>query len=202
MLILASQSKARQLLLANAGLRFVAQPAEIDERAVEAAASREGLDGAEIAIRLAEAKAVAVARLHPSAEVIGADQTLVIDGRLLHKPTSLVEARDQLDRLCGRTHYLHAAIALVTAGQPVWSTVETAEMRVRPFTAAERDAVLSEEGEAVLGSVGAYRLEGPSVRLFDSIRGDYFAILGLPLLPLLAALRQHAPHTLPTGEVH
>ena len=112
---------------------------------------------------------------------------------ILHKPTDLGGAGQQLDRLRGRTHYLHSGIALARDGKVLWSTVESAALTMRDFSAAERNSILALEGEAVLGSVGSYRLEGPSIRLFSSIEGDYFTILGLPLLPLLAALRLHAP---------
>lgn len=117
-------------------------------------------------------------------------------GETLHKPVDMVEAARQLDRLRGKTHHLHSAVALARDGEVLWSQVETARLTMLDFSAAERDAVLALEGPDVLGSVGAYRLEGPSIRLFERIEGDYFTILGLPLLPLLAALRQHAPETL------
>jgi septum formation protein len=118
---------------------------------------------------------------------------------MLHKPASLAEARQQLDDLRGITHRLHAGVALAINGGVVWSIVEDAEMTFRAFSSAERDTVLALEGDAVLSSLGGYRLEGPSVRLFESIRGDYFAILGLPLLPLLAALRRYAPEVFAAG---
>lgn len=194
MLILASQSSARKALLAGTGLRFETSPAQIDERALEAEVLGKGGDAPMVARRLAEAKALAVS-LTRRGVVIGADQVLADDGELLHKPEDLAAAAAQLDRLAGRTHFLHAGVALASAGRLLWSTTETASLTMRDFDAAERDAVLALEGRSVLGSVGAYRLEGPSIRLFEQIEGDYFTILGLPLLPLLAALRQHAPET-------
>jgi septum formation protein len=192
MLILASRSKARQILLSNAGLDFETAAATIDERAVEAGL---GVDAKPelVARRLAEAKALDVAARYPQAWVIGADQTLALDGELFHKPETLAAARDQLDRLCGRTHRLHSAVVLARAGQVSWAHVETAELTMRAFASAERDGILRREGGEALTSVGGYRLEGPAVRLFETIRGDYFTILGLPLLPLLGALRQYAP---------
>lgn len=196
MLILASQSQTRKALLSGTGLRFETSPAQIDERALEADGLGKGADAPAVARHLAEAKALAVSLEYPRAIVIGADQVLALDGELLHKPENLVAAASQLDRLAGRTHYLHAGVALARAGQLLWSTTETASLAMRTFDAAERDAVLALEGPGVLSSVGAYRLEGPSIRLFERIEGDYFTILGLPLLPLLAALRQHAPETL------
>jgi septum formation protein len=199
MLILASRSETRKDLLRRAGLRFVAEPAAIDERAVETAALAAGADGRRVALALAEAKAVAVASRYPDAVVIGADQTLALGYELLHKPETREALTGQLDRLRGKTHRLHAGVALVVGGAIVWSEVDTAELTMRSFTEAERDAVLGLEGEAALASVGGYRLEGPSIRLFEAIRGDYFTILGLPLLPLLDALRLHAPETLAAG---
>ena len=196
MLILASQSATRKALLQQAGLRFSSVPASIDERALEASVLAAGGGGREVAVLLAEKKAAAVAVDHPGAIVIGADQTLSLGTELLHKPESRMEAAMQLDRLRGKTHRLHAAVALVRDDVLLWSGAETAELTLRQFTPAERDDVLSREGDAVLSSVGGYRLEGPSIRLFETVTGDYFTILGLPLLPLLAALRAVAPETL------
>lgn len=196
MLILASSSPTRKALLDKAGLRFVTQPAAIDERAIEDEALSAGADARDLAMFLARRKAEAVSATHPGAIVIGADQTLALGLELLHKPTSLEDASAQLDHLRGKTHRLHAALALVRDGQPLWSDVETAELTMRDFSAEERDEVLALEGDAVLGSVGSYRLEGPSIRLFSTVNGDYFTILGLPLLALLAALRDVAPDLL------
>lgn len=196
MLILASQSSARKALLAGTGLRFETSPAQIDERGLEAEVLGKGGDARSVARHLAEAKAMEVSTERQDAVVIGADQVLALDGELLHKPEDVSVAAAQLDRLAGRTHFLHAGVALARAGQVLWSTTETASLTMRRFDAVERDAILALEGAGVLGSVGGYRLEGPSIRLFERIEGDYFTILGLPLLPLLAALRQHAPETL------
>ncbi|RYE47192.1 MAG: septum formation inhibitor Maf [Hyphomicrobiales bacterium] len=195
MLILASKSTTRKALLAGAGLRFETSPAPIDERALEAEVLGKGGDAPLLARRLAEAKALAVSVSRPGI-VIGADQVLAVDRELLHKPETLGAAATQLDRLAGRTHHLHAGVALAANGRVLWSSTETAALTMRRFDATERDLVLALEGTEVLGSVGAYRLEGPSIRLFERIEGDYFTILGLPLLPLLAAMRQHAPETL------
>lgn len=191
MLILASNSAARKALLSGAGLDFESSPALIDERAEEAAALGKG--PAAVARHLAEAKALAVSHLHPHRIVIGADQTLSLDREIFHKPTDMAAARSQLSRLRGRTHRLSCGVALARDGTILWSDIAEANLTMRDVSDAERDAILAEEGEAALGSVGAYRLEGPSVRLFERIDGDYFTILGLPLLPLLAALRLHAP---------
>jgi septum formation protein len=199
MLILASRSKTRAMLLAGAGLAFETRSPEIDERAVESEAVAGGADGRAVATLLAEAKARSVAQTAPDAVVIGADQTLALGYELLHKPATVEAARAQLELLRGKTHRLHAGVALAVAGEVVWSAVETAELTMRAFEPAEGDAVLALEGTAALDSVGGYRLEGPSIRLFESVRGDYFSILGLPLLPLLAALREHAPAALSVG---
>ena len=196
MLILASTSATRKTLLEGAGLHFATHPARIDERVVEAGAKLSGPDSPAIAKTLALAKAMAVSAEYPEAVVIGADQVLALGQTLFHKPATLADAAAQLDTLAGRTHALHAGLALVRNGKELWSGVETAELTMRAFTPAERDEVLELEGQAVLASVGGYRLEGPSIRLFERIKGDYFTILGLPLLPLLAALRQHAPDCL------
>ena len=196
MLILASQSAARKTLLQQAGLAFSTMPASIDERSLEASVLAAGGDGRDVALRLAEGKAASVAAAHPGAVVIGADQTLSLGTELLHKPANRAQAADQLDYLRGKTHRLNAAVALVRDGILLWSGVETAELTLREFSQAERDDVLEREGDAILASVGGYRLEGPSIRLFETVNGDYFTILGLPLLPLLAALRAVAPETL------
>ena len=196
MLILASQSAARKALLAGAGLSFSTARADIDERALEDDFRAAGTGAASIALALAEAKALAVSDRQKSAFVIGADQTLALGEELLHKPADRDDAARQLDRLRGRSHQLHAGVALARNGQIPWSGVETATLTLREFSATERDDVLDREGEAILGCVGSYRLEGPSIRLFEKVDGDYFTILGLPLLPLLAAMRLHAPHLL------
>lgn len=196
MLILASRSPTRKALLDKAGLRFAAIPADLDERSVETEAIAAGADGRDIALLLAKRKAEAVSALHPGEIVIGADQILALGLEILHKPGTLEDARAQLARLRGKTHRLHAAVTLVRDGTLLWSDVQTAELTIREFAEDEIEAVLALEGEELLHSVGAYRLEGPSIRLFETVSGDYFTILGLPLLPLLAALRDIAPDLL------
>lgn len=196
MLILASASSTRKALLDKAGLRFVSIPAALDERSLEREALAAGADGRDLALLLARAKAEAVSHLHPDALVIGADQTLTLGPELLHKPASRQDAAAQLDHLRGKTHRLHAAVTLMRAGTLLWSDLESAELTMRDFLPEERDAILALEGDAILGSVGSYRLEGPSIRLFSQVSGDYFTILGLPLLPLLSALRELAPQLL------
>jgi septum formation protein len=189
MLILASESPTRKALLQNAGIAFEARAARVNERELEGASPVEQATPGSVALMLASAKALSV----NGDVVIGADQILSLGDTILHKASDLREARARLDALRGRTHELHTAVALAKNGRVVWEHVVVARLTMRAFTDAERDAVLAEEGDAVLGSAGAYRLEGPSIRLFERIEGDYFAILGLPLLPLLAALRTYAP---------
>ncbi|WP_315740417.1 MULTISPECIES: Maf family protein [unclassified Bradyrhizobium] len=187
-LILASQSRARRMLLANAGLACEALPADIDERAVQAEA---GLVAPyEIALHLANAKAAAVSASRPNSYVVGADQTLALGERMFNKPAGRQHAMQQLLALGGRTHALHSAIAVVRNGEVLFSHVAIAWMTMRALTETEIAAYLDVAGEAVTSSVGAYQLEGLGVHLFDRIDGDHFTILGLPLLPLLAYFRE------------
>jgi septum formation protein len=186
-LVLASQSRARQALLANAGIAFDAIPADIDERAIQQAS---GLTApGEIALLLARQKALAVSAPHPDRYIIGADQTLALGERLFSKPAGRAQAAAQLRALAGCSHELHAAIAVARNGRILFETVNVARMTVRSLSEIEIDAYLHEAGEAVTTSVGAYQLEGLGVHLFERIEGDHFTILGLPLLPLLAFLR-------------
>ena len=196
MLILASASQTRKALLDKAGLHFAAMPAQIDERALESEALAAGGDARDIALLLAQRKAEMISATRQGDLVIGADQTLALGPELLHKPTSRLEAAAQLDHLRGKTHRLHAAVTLVRDGVLIWSDIQTAELTMRDFSDHERDQILDLEGGDILASVGSYRLEGPSIRLFQTVTGDYFTILGLPLLPLLAALRDIAPELL------
>jgi septum formation protein len=186
-LILASQSRARQALLANAGLSFEAIVAEIDERAVQQAS---GLSApGDIAARLAREKALSVSSRQPSNFVIGADQILALGDRLLSKPASRAQAAEQLRTLAGRSHELHSAVAVAHDGKILFESADVARMTMRRLGGTEIEAYLNEAGAAVTTSVGAYQLEGLGVHLFERIEGDHFTILGLPLLPLLAFLR-------------
>ncbi|QWG18505.1 Maf family protein [Bradyrhizobium sediminis] len=186
-LILASQSRARQMLLANAGLRCEAVPAEIDERGAQQAS---GLSApGEIAALLAREKALWVSARHPGRYVIGADQTLALGSRLFSKPAGRAQAAEQLRALAGQRHELHSAVAVARDGKILFESVAIARMTMRQLSGAEIRAYLDDAGEAVTSSVGAYQLEGLGVHLFERIEGDHFTILGLPLLPLLAFLR-------------
>ena len=189
-LILASQSPFRRMLMENAGLAFETRAAEIDERAVEAALAVRNPTPPQVAEALAIEKAQDVAGRCPGALVIGSDQTLSLDGRVFHKPADMAEATSHLTAMSGRTHALNCGIALVRNGQTLWSHVSIAHLTMRPLSASFIDRHLARVGERVLASVGAYQLEGEGVQLFERIDGDYFTILGLPLLPLLAKLRE------------
>ena len=186
-LILASQSRARQTLLANAGISFDAVPADIDERSVQ---KKSGLTApGEIAGLLAREKACFVSSKNPGRHVVGADQTLALGKRLFSKPAGRAQAADQLRLLAGHTHELHSAVAVARDGKIVFSDVSVARMTMRRLGESEIEAYLDQAGQAVTTSVGAYQLEGLGVHLFERIEGDHFTILGLPLLPLLAYLR-------------
>ena len=186
-LILASQSRARQTLLAHAGVPFEAVPAEIDERAVQQTAGLAAADA--IATCLARAKCLSVSAYHPGRFVIGADQTLALGTRLFNKPDGRDQAREQLRTLAGRCHELHSAVAVTCDGQLLLEASSRARMTMRPLGDTEIDVYLAEAGAAVTSSVGAYQIEGLGIHLFEQIEGDHFTILGLPLLPLLAFLR-------------
>ena len=188
-LILASASPTRARLLAASGLQFRVEPAAIDEGAVRDAFRVEHRSAIDCAVALAEFKARQMAERHHRALVIGADQILVCGGMWFDKPTALGDARAQLQALRGHTHELATAACVVQTGTRLWHTVSRPKLTMRRFSDVFLDAYLAEEGAAVLDSVGAYRLEGRGVQLFERIEGDYFAILGLPLLKLLGFLR-------------
>jgi septum formation protein len=186
-LILASQSRARQTLLVNAGINFEAVPAEIDERALQQASNLSA--PGDVAALLAREKSLSVSSLLSDRFVIGADQTLALGSRLFSKPAGRAQAAEQLRMLAGHTHELHSAVAVARDGKILFANVTSARMTMRRLGEAEIDAYLDKAGEAVTSSVGAYQLEGLGVHLFERIEGDHFTILGLPLLPLLTFLR-------------
>ncbi len=190
-LVLASASRARAALLSSTGLRFEAKPARIDEEAVKQSAQAEGAPASETAILLAGMKARRVALAAPDAVVIGADQILVCDGRWFNKPETEAAARAQLAALRGRAHDLVTALVCQRGDRRIWHHVATPRLTMRPFSDAFLDDYLAAEGATVTESVGAYRLEGAGIQLFDRVDGDFFSVLGLPLLPLLGFLRQH-----------
>lgn len=188
-LILASASTIRAKLLEHAGVAFETVPARVDEDAV-----KHSLRGkpVQVAETLAEMKALRISVAQPDALVLGADQVLAFEDEIVSKSANLNEARTLLRRLRGKSHQLIGAAVLAKDGQAVWRHVETAQLWLRDFSDAFLENYLAAEREAALSSVGCYRLEGPGVQLFSRIEGDYFSILGLPLLALLAALREHA----------
>jgi septum formation protein len=186
-LVLASQSKARKSLLANAGIVFESDPAEIDEREVQLSS---GLSNpGEIASLLAREKTRVVSARRRGLTVVGADQTLALGTRIFNKPSGRAQAADQLRALSGHCHELHAAVAVARDGKLIFEHVSIARMTMRRLDDAEIDSYLDEAGDAVTSSVGAYQLEGLGIHLFERIEGDHFTILGLPLLPLLAFFR-------------
>ena len=190
MIVLASKSAARRAVLAGAGVPFEAVVAGVDEDAVKASLLAEGATPRDVADALSELKAVKVSRRGPEF-VIGADQTLELDGRLYDKVETLEAARRRLRELRGRTHKLHSAVVVAKDGAPIWREVASATLTMRPFSDAFLEDYLASDGEAALGSVGCYRLESLGAQLFSRIEGDYFAILGLPLLGLLELFRRH-----------
>jgi septum formation protein len=187
--ILASKSAARRAVLTGAGVPFEVAVAGVDEDAVKIERLARGQGPREIAEALAELKAVRISEARPGL-VVGADQTLELEGRLYDKAESLEAARERLGLLRGKTHQLHSAVVVAENGRPIWRDLVTATLRMRDFSDAFLEAYLAGEGEEALGSVGCYRLEGPGAQLFEGIEGDYFTILGLPLLGLLELLRE------------
>jgi septum formation protein len=186
-LVLASQSRTRQTLLANAGIEFEAVPADIDERAVQQASGFSA--PGDIAALLGREKALFVSSRKPGRFVVGADQTLALGTRLFSKPAGRAQAAEQLRALSGHRHELHSAVAVARDGKILFEAMAVAGMTMRQLDEADIEAYLNEAGDAVTSSVGAYQLEGLGVHLFERIEGDHFTILGLPLLPLLDFLR-------------
>lgn len=187
--VLASGSVARRALLDGAGLDFAVEAAALDETELKRSLTAEGVPPRDIADLLAEMKASRVSARHRDTLVIGADQVLVLDGRIFDKPADLAEARAHLEALRGRRHELISALVVAENGTPVWRHAEVARLEMRDFSDDFLAAYLATEGDALLGSVGAYRLEGPGVHLFSRVAGDHSTVLGLPLLPLLDYLR-------------
>ena len=189
-LVLASRSATRARMLEAAGVPFEVAAAELDEEAAKERLRREGVSAAELAERLAELKALSV-DAPGDALVLGSHQTLERDdGVMLDKPSSREDAAAQLRSLSGRTHRLHSAAVIAEGGGSSWRHVESVSLTVRPLSVAFIESYLTEEFDAIRHSVGGYRIEGLGVQLFEKIEGSHFAILGLPLLPLLAHLRQ------------
>lgn len=189
-IVLASKSPSRQAILRAAGVPFDVMGSAVDELAAKTRLLADGHGPREIAHHLAEAKAVAVSKALPGAIVIGADQTLELDGALLDKVLTMAEGRARLRQLRGKSHRLHSAVVIAQHGTPIWRCLESPRLVMRAASDTFIDAYLTRHGEALLGSVGVYQLENDGVQLFEAVEGDYFAILGLPLTPLLNLLRE------------
>ncbi len=189
-LVLASKSAARQALLKAAAIPFDIIAADIDERSVEAPLRAHGAPAAVIAAHLARAKALAISADAPSRFVVGADQVLALEDEIFTKPEKMEAAKAQLAKLSGRTHALQSAVCVARDGAILFEAISTANMTCRTLSPGFIDRYIGVAGDAVLTSVGAYQVEGLGVHLFDKIEGDQATILGLPLLPLLAFLRQ------------
>ncbi|HEX4411752.1 MAG TPA: Maf family nucleotide pyrophosphatase [Xanthobacteraceae bacterium] len=188
-LVLASRSRIRQTLLVAAGIPVDIYPADIDERALESRAAQQS--PGHVAALLAREKASVIARAHPHRFVLGADQVLALGDERLSKPADRTAARAQLAKLRGRTHELHSAIAFVEDATVIFEHVSVARLTMRTFTDRFLDEYLEAAGDDVCLSIGAYQLEGLGVQLFERVEGDYFTVLGLPLLEALAFLRRH-----------
>ncbi len=191
LLVLASSSQSRARLLEQAGVAFSVVPARVDEDSIKDAMLSEAAKHAHIADTLAEIKSLRVSTATPTDLVIGADQILSYAGRLYSKPVDMDEAGQQLTELSGKTHELITAVCVAKGGQVIWRHIETARMSMRRLSDDFRKEYLLKMGDAALYTVGCYQLEGLGVQLFDKIDGDYFSILGLPMVPLLAFLRNH-----------
>jgi septum formation protein len=187
---LASTSSARQAILRNAGVPFEAVRSGVDEDAAKAGLLAEGASPREVADALAELKAFKVSTKRPGL-VIGSDQTLELDGVLFDKVDTVEAARERLIQLRGKVHKLHSAVVVARDGRPIWRVVETTKLSVRHFSDAWLDGYLARNAPDILSSVGCYFLEGEGVQMFDRIDGDYFAILGLPVVGLFDFLRLH-----------
>ncbi|RWN01606.1 MAG: Maf-like protein [Mesorhizobium sp.] len=189
-IILASGSPFRKALLVNAGVAVEAVPAEVDERALEAPLKDSGISPEDVALVLAEAKATEVSERKPGALVLGCDQTLSLGDKVFHKPADMEAARRHLLALSGNTHQLNSAVVLARDEAVLWRHVGVASLTIRKLDPAFIGRHLARVGAKALSSVGAYQIEGEGIQLFEKIEGDYFTIVGLPLLPVLAKLRE------------
>jgi septum formation protein len=189
-IILASASPFRKAILIDAGIAVETVPAELDERTLEAPLKNSGASPEDVALVLAEAKAVNVSTRKPGALVLGCDQTLSLGDEIFHKPADMEGARRHLLALSGKTHQLNSAAVLARDGKVLWRHVGIASLTMRKLDPAFIGRHLARVGERALQSVGAYQIEGEGIQLFEKIEGDYFTLIGLPLLPLLAELRR------------
>ena len=189
-LILASKSPFRATLLANAGVPFTAASAQVDERAIEGLLKAKGATPSIVALELAKAKSLDVSARQGHALVLGSDQVLSLGATVFHKPIGIAGAKRHLQALSGKTHQLSSGVAMALNGKIVWEHVSIAHLTMRDLSEQFIDAHLQRVGERVLSSVGAYQYEGEGVQLFEAIEGDYFTIVGLPLLAVLKELRE------------
>ena len=189
-IVLASGSPFRRKMLEDAGLAIEVEKPQIDERAVEAAVANSGVGPEDLALILAEAKALEISQDRPGALVIGTDQTLSVGDEVLHKPRDMEEARRRLLALSGKAHQLNSAVVVMRDGEVLWRHVGVARLTMRELDPGFIGRHLSRVGERALSSVGAYQIEGEGIQLFEAIEGDHFTIVGMPLLPLLAKLRE------------
>lgn len=188
-LILASSSRSRRIMLESAGVTFGVTVPAIDEAILKSVLLDSGSDGHRIAEELAQAKTLSVSRRHPGSLVLGADQVLVCEGRMFSKSDTESEARETLNALCGREHQLITAAIIARDEMALWRHTETAVLTMRKFSAAFLDQYLTAEIPEILGSIGCYHIEGRGAQLFSEVAGDQFCIRGLPLIPVLSALR-------------
>jgi septum formation protein len=190
-ILLASKSEARRAMLSAAGIAFETVAAELDEAAAKSGLEAAGFDARGVAEELAQLKALSAEGVGQADLVIGSDQTLELDdGTMLSKPGSRAEAFEQLRALSNRTHLLHSAAVVVEGGETRWWQSETVALTMRPLSDSFLETYLDCEYEAIRWSVGGYRIEGLGVQLFERVEGSHFAVLGMPLLPLLAYLRE------------
>ena len=187
-LILASTSQIRKQILLQAGLNFSSEAPKLDEEKLKQALAP--IAPHKLAARLSELKSLSLCESHPKSLILGADQTLSLNGKLFNKPANLDEARQHLETLRGQTHTLHSSLTISQNGNVIWQYSEDANLTMRQFSNQYLKNYLNYSGNEILSSVGAYKLEHSGIQLFERIEGDYFTILGLPLLPLLAFLRQ------------
>ena len=190
MIVLSSTSETRRKLLSQTGLYFKTAKPPVDESVIKAALKKAGANAAQVADTLAESKANSVGMIIPGAYIIGADQMLECDGEWFDKPADRDGARRHLESLRGKTHELITAAVIAHEGRVIWRHTEIAKMTMRDFSESFLDTYLDKAGEGIVRSVGAYELEGMGSQLFEKIEGDFFSILGLPLIPLMGALRE------------
>ena len=189
--VLASASRARAGMLRAAGVEIEIDPARIDEDAVKQSMRAESAPARDIADKLAELKSLRGSSRHPGKFVLGADQVLAVGAQSFDKPGSVAAARAQLEQLRGQTHHLHSAAVIARDGMPVWRHIGTTRLTMRPFTDEFLETYLVQTGDLILETVGCYHLEGRGAQLFSRIEGDYFTVLGLPLIEVLGFLRAH-----------